>query len=34
MKGIAERLLDKGVTLAEYHGGKKEGKVTSRGCRF
>lgn len=29
MREVIERLLDKGVTIAEYHGGKKGGQLTS-----
>lgn len=29
MREVIERLLDKGVTIAEYHGGEKGGQLTS-----
>jgi len=29
MKEIVDRLLDRGATLAEYYGGRKDGQVTS-----
>jgi hypothetical protein len=29
MRAVLERLLDKGVTIAEYHGGKKGRQQTS-----